>query len=582
MANELYTPWGETLDRSAPLPEYPRPQLKRESYLNLNGLWNYTITRAADGEIIRTGEICVPFAPECLLSGVGHQLRGGEVLTYERTVAFPEGFLRERTLLHFGAVDQIADVYWNGVHVAHHEGGYLPFTAEVTAALSEGENRLKVVVTDDLKNTPHAYGKQRYKRGGIWYTATSGIWQTVWMESVADNYIERIELTPDFDARRLYWKVHAKNPQGAHVVVRKDGVCIAEDWDYHSDNGEGWSLICEEDFRPWSPEDPFLYTVEVDVLGGDHVESYFAMRKFSTMEHNGRIVMALNNKPYFHNGLLDQGYWSDGLYTAPSDEALIYDIAEMKRLGFSMLRKHIKIEPLRWYYHCDRLGMLVWQDMVNGGGSYNPAIISAPLVTGIHISDKHHKLFGRGDAAGREQYERDLVATVEHLYNCPCIALWVPFNEGWGQFDAFKYTQMLWDMDPTRLVDSASGWHDQGGGDVKSLHIYFKRVKMKHDGSRALALTEFGGYSLVVKGHIHGREFGYRLYHDQEKWQKAYLALYEEQVLPLIAAEGLSAAVYTEVSDVEDELNGILTFDRRVCKLDEAAAREINGKLKFM
>ena len=578
--NRLLTPWGETLDREHPLPEYPRPQLVRDSYVNLNGVWRCAFTRTPLLPSHFTGEIVVPFAPESILSGVERQLQPGEYLWYERAVTLPEGFRKERVLLHFGAVDQIADVYWNGEAVAHHEGGYLPFEVDITQYLRDGENILTVCVTDSLIGTVHAYGKQKYRRGGIWYTATSGIWQTVWLESVPENYVESLELTPDFDQRRLFWRVRAKDAQGAHVVVRKDGVCIAEDW--AEDDGSGSSLILDEHFRPWTPEDPFLYSLEVDIKGGDRVESYFAMRKFSTVERGGKRVLALNNEPYFHNGLLDQGYWSDGLYTAPSDEALIHDIRTAKELGFNMLRKHIKIEPLRWYYHCDRLGMLVWQDLPSGGGRYDPLVVSAPLFTGVHLKDSHYRLFGRADARGREQFLRDLDETVCLLYNCPCVALWVPFNEGWGQFDALRATQRLRALDPTRLVDHASGWHDQGGGDLRSYHIYFRPLKMKHDGRRALALTEFGGYSLPIEGHIHGKKFGYRMYETAAEWMKDYVNLYENQLIPLIEREGLSAAVYTELSDVEDELNGLLTFDRRVCKADAETMRALNAKVRFM
>ncbi len=600
--NKLLTPWGEALDREHPLPEYPRPQMKRDSYVNLNGLWQYAFTSDVRRPDHFDGEIVVPFAPESVLSGVERQLQPDEYLWYERSVVLPEGFRRtrerthterrdgkwitvsegmdpDRILLHFGAVDQIADVWWNGAPAAHHEGGYLPFSVDVTQFLRDGENTLTVRVTDSLAHTPHAYGKQKYKRGGIWYTATSGIWQTVWLESVPDNYVESLELTPDFDAKRLHWRVRAKDPRGAHVVVRKEGVCVAEDWD-DNDDGCGCSLISEEDFCPWSPEAPFLYTVEVD-LGSDHVESYFAMRKFGTTDYKGHKVLALNNEPYFHNGLLDQGYWSDGLYTAPSDAALRYDVETAKRLGFNMLRKHIKIEPLRWYYHCDRLGMLVWQDLPSGGERYDPLVVTAPLFTGIHLKDHHYGWFGRKDARSRAQYEVDLLDTVKHLCNCPCIALWVPFNEGWGQFDALRITKMLRAADPTRLIDHASGWHDQGGGDLRSYHIYFKPLRMKHDGVRALALTEFGGYSLPVAGHISGKKFGYRLCGTTAEWQKDYVNLYEQQVLPLIEREGLSAAVYTELSDVEDELNGLLTFDRRVCKADEQVLRALNARMKL-
>ena len=575
--NKLYTPWGEALDRTHPLPEYPRPQMKRDSYVNLNGLWNYAITKTSLKPLDWQGEIVVPFAPESILSGVERQLQPNEFLWYERSVTLPDGFDRGRVLLHFGAVDQIADVCWNGVAVGHHEGGYLPFEVDITKYLRDGENTLTVRVTDSLVDTPHAYGKQKYKRGGIWYTATSGIWQTVWMESVPENYIKSIALTPDFDEKLLRWKVQTAAPVKIHVVVRMDGEVIAQS--YHEN--EGVCRIQSEFFRPWTPEDPFLYALEIEA-GEDRVESYFAMRKFSVVDHKGHSVLALNNEPYFQNGLLDQGYWSDGLYTAPGDEALVYDIQTMKRLGFNMLRKHIKIEPLRWYYHCDRLGMIVWQDMPSGGGRYDPLVVSAPLVTGVHLPDSLYPLFGRAGKRGREQFLADMEETVRHLYNCPCIALWGPFNEGWGQFDALDAADRLKQLDPTRLVDHASGWHDQGGGDLKSYHIYFKPLRMEGDGHRVLALTEFGGYSLPIEGHIWNKKFGYRMYRSVTDWQKDYVNLYEQQVLPLIEREGLSATVYTQVSDVEDELNGLLTFDRRVCKAEEKVLRPLNARLKFM
>ncbi len=576
--HKLLTQWGETLDREHPLPEYPRPQLTRNSYVNLNGVWQYAFTRTADRPLRFDGEIVVPFAPESVLSGVERQLQPDETLWYERTVALPEDFVRDRVLLHFGAVDQVADVWWNGAHVAHHEGGYLPFSADVTERLRAGENVLTVRVTDSLLRTPHAYGKQKYKRGGIWYTATSGIWQTVWLESVPENYVESLEMTPDFDAKRLYWRVRAKEPRGARIAVYADGVRVAEGCS--DGRGCGVLTIPDADFHPWSPEAPFLYKVEAE-LDSDRVESYFAMRKIGTAEWNGRKVLALNGAPYFHNGLLDQGYWSDGLYTAPSDEALIYDVQTAKSLGFNMLRKHIKVEPLRWYYHCDRLGMLVWQDMPSGGGRYDPLVVSAPLVTDVHLKDSQYALFGRADRRGREQFLADLEATVRHLRGCPCIAVWVPFNEGWGQFDALRATECLRALDPSRLVDHASGWHDQGGGDFKSRHVYFRPVRMRHDGRRVLALTEFGGYSLPVKGHMHGKKFGYRMYGTAAEWMNDYVNLYERQILPLITSQGLSATVYTELSDVEDELNGLLTFDRRVCKADAQRLRALNAKLHF-
>ena len=578
---DLFTPWGETLDKNCPLPEYPRPQLKRESYLNLNGLWNYTVQDGEEYTKNNTGTILVPFSPESLLSGCDFQLQTGETLWYERTFTLPEGFRKDRVILHFGAVDQSCRVLVNDKEVGGHEGGYLPFSFDITAALCDGENRLTVAVTDKTDASPHAYGKQRYDRGGIWYTAQSGIWQTVWLESVAENYIVSVELTPDFDSRKLNWKIHAANPAGAHVVVRMNGECIAEDW--ADENGCGTSLIRDEFFRPWSPEDPFLYDVEIDVEGGDRVESYFGMRKFSIVEHEGRRVLALNNQPYFQHGLLDQGYWSDGLYTPPSDEAMIWDIQTMKDLGFNMLRKHIKIEPLRWYYHCDRLGMIVWQDMVCGGKYFVPMTQQYLPFIGIHLrDDRHYSWMGRGDAAGRVQFESDLDETVQLLYNCVSLGLWVPFNEGWGQFDSLRITERLRQLDDTRPIDHASGWNDQGGGDLKSRHIYFRPVKLKNDGKRVLALTEFGGYSLPVAEHYTtDKEFGYRSYQDNDTWMDALEKLYETEIIPHVASQGLSATVYTQVSDVEDEVNGLVTYDRRVVKADVARMRALAEKMKF-
>ena len=576
---ELYTPWGETLDKTCPLPEYPRPQLVRNSYLNLNGLWDYTVQDGEEYTKARHGKIVVPFSPESLLSGCDFQLQSGETLWYERTFTLPEGFRRDRVLLHFGAVDQECVVRVNDREVGRHAGGYLPFTCDITDHLREGENRLTVAVTDQTNGSVHAYGKQKYARGGIWYTAQSGIWQTVWLESVPENYVRAIRFDVDFDARRVKWKIDADAPEGANVVVRLDGKCIAEDW--ADENGCGCSLIREDYFRPWTPETPVLYDVEI-CLGEDKVSSYFGMRKFSTVEHEGRKVLALNNEPYFQTGLLDQGYWSDGLYTPPSDEAMIWDIQTMKDMGFNMLRKHIKVEPLRWYYHCDRLGMLVWQDMPSGGDPFLPLYTQILPFMGCNLSDKPSRHFGRENEKSRAQYERDLMEMMDLLHNCVSLCLWVPFNEGWGQFDARRIAEKVKAADPSRWVDHASGWHDQGGGDLRSYHIYYRPVRMKNDGRRVLALTEFGGYSLPVAEHYTtDKSFGYRAYTGGEDYVAAVEKLYREQLTPQIGKCGLSAAVYTQLSDVEDEVNGLVTFDRRVCKMDVDRMHRLNEPLKF-
>ena len=575
----LFTPWGEKLDRDHPLPEYPRPQLVRDSYLNLNGRWDYAIRKDGTAPDRYDGEIIVPFSPESLLSGVGRVVMPGDKLWYRRGFTLPEGFRRDKVLLHFGAVDQECEVFVNGELAGGHKGGYLPFVLDITDHLVSGENTLVVVVTDNTSDSPHAYGKQSFKPGGIWYTPQSGIWQTVWMESVSENYVESLKITPLFDERKVRIEIRAEQAEGANVVIRKDGKVIAEEW--ADENGTVTALIMDEHFRPWCPEDPFLYDVTV-TLECDTVQSYFGMRKFSVTQWNGKKVMALNNKPYFHNGVLDQGYWSDGLYTAPSDEALIYDIETMKDMGFNMLRKHIKVEPLRWYYHCDRLGMLVWQDAVSGGEPYNPMIIQVLPFIGCNLKDSKYRTFGRSDEAGRDQFMDDLYAMVEHLYNVPSLAVWVPFNEGWGQFDSLQVTQILWETDDTRLVDHASGWHDQGGGDFRSYHIYYRPIRMKRDKNRVLILSEFGGYSMPLPGHMSSeKEFGYRIYHDEKSFMDAYCTLFEKEVIPCVERQALSATVYTQVSDVEDEVNGLLTYDRKVNKVDMARIRKLNQRLQF-
>ena len=576
----MLTRWGETLDKTNVLQEYPRPQLVRESYYNLNGPWDYAITASDACPGSWDGQILVPFSPEAPLSGVGRALQPEQVLWYRRTLP-PLQETGMRTLLHFGAVDQRAAVYLNGLLAGMHTGGYTAFTLDITKLLRDGENTLTVAVHDDTDAVPLARGKQKTKRGGIWYTPQSGIWQTVWLEQVPERYVESILFTPELPEGRIRWRLSAAAPQGARLVISYQGNPIAE-----GDTGEdgcGSALLPPEELHLWTPETPALYDVSI-TLGEDHVQSYFAMRTVGTgQDAAGHPCLLLNGRPYFHHGVLDQGYWPDGLYTAPSDEALIYDIQLMKRLGFNMLRKHIKIEPMRWYYHCDRLGMLVWQDMPSGGGQYNLFTISAPLITGIHLNDHHYRLFARTDADGRDSYQRELTEMVAQLANCPCIVLWVPFNEGWGQFDARAVTRLLHRLDPTRLIDHASGWHDQGVSDVKSLHVYFKPYRFRPDKKgRAVVLSEFGGYNLPVAGHTwNTKNFGYRGYQTPEALGEAVRKLYETQIIPA-RKSGLAADVYTQLSDVEDEVNGFVTYDRRVVKLPEelmqALARELKGE----
>lgn len=559
----MKTPWTDSVDINAPLPEYPRPQMARRSWLNLNGPWLYAFTDSSRRPAEYDGEITVPFSPETELSGVGRALRSGEYLWYCREVEIPAEFSGKRLLLHFGAVDQCTAVWVNSTQVVRHTGGYLPFEADITDAVEDGYAQITVRVTDDTDRSFQSRGKQSSKRGGIWYTPQSGIWQTVWLEAVPETYVRSLRITPDIDKATVTVEADVRGDEQAYA---------------HFD-GQDYPLPAEipvPGFEPWCPENPKLYGFSVS-CGEDEVFSYFAMRKIAVAkDKNGVPRLFLNNEPYFQNGLLDQGYWPDGLYTAPTDEALIYDISTAKAMGFNMLRKHIKVEPLRWYYHCDRLGMLVWQDMPNGGRRYNPVIISAPLVTGIHLNDSAHALFARSDSEGRAQFKSELGELVNHLYNCPCICMWVIFNEGWGQFDARKMYDFVRSMDKTRVIDHASGWHDQGIGNVQSLHVYFKKYHFKPDKKgRAVLLSEFGGYSHQVPGHCYNNKyFGYKKFEMPFQLEAALEDLYQTEIGPA-KLQGLSAAVYTQLSDVEDELNGLLTYDRKVVKIAPEPMRKI-------
>ena len=582
MTEAMLTPWGEALDREHPLPEYPRPQLRRNSYLNLNGIWEYAITKTAEKPAAMQGEIVVPFSPETPLSGVGHILQPDEYLWYRRSVTLPEGFFRGgRLLLHFGAVDQRCTVWVNGQEAGSHTGGYLPFALDVTELIEGDAFTLELRVTDPTDTGSLSRGKQRLKNTGIWYTPQSGIWQTVWMECVPENYLRSLRITPKPEENAVHIRLEADDPAMAAVTICRDGGIIAEG--QTDENGESTLTIPAEELRLWSPEDPVLYDVSIVLPGGDRVESYFGMRSFGIgKDEKGLPRLLLNGKPYFQNGLLDQGYWSDGYYTAPSDEALIHDIAEMKRLGFNMLRKHIKVEPLRWYYHCDRLGMLVWQDMMNGGESYSPLSIYVFSNLGLRVKDDRYRYFSRSDEAGRTHYYEELGQMIDLLYNTVSLALWVPFNEGWGQFDALKAAEFIRKRDDTRPIDHASGWYDQGGGDIKSIHWYFRPYHHKQPSKeqRPICLTEYGGYNCAAPGHCwgEGAEFGYKKIADPAEFNRAFQKLMEEQIIPA-KERGLAAAVYTQVSDVEGERNGLLTYDRKVCKANEAIFRAVNAKL---
>lgn len=592
----LDTPWTASIDAEHPLPEYPRPQLVRGGELNLNGPWQWAVSSTDSQDPLTVadplhapefdgGTIVVPYSPEFPLSGVDHTITPQEVLWYRRSFVLPtiDAPGPHRVLLHFGAVDQTCRVAVNGVEVGGHTGGFLPFTLDITQACAgHQEHEITVAVRDVTDASWLSRGKQATERGGIWYTQQSGIWQTAWLEVVPQVAVDRLVLTPRLEESALTVEIgsdHAPAGESARVTVSSQGRVVGTG---HVAVNEPVTLAFDEPVRPWSPEDPFLYDVEV-VLGEDRVSSYVGMRSFGVGTNAlGHPCLLLNGQPYLPVGLLDQGYWPDSGLTPPSDEAIVFDIELCKQMGFTMLRKHIKVEPLRWYAHCDRIGMLVWQDHVSGGTTYDYDQLG-PEVEDGHLDDTQYAKFSRADRDGREVSEVELHTMIEHLRGVPSLSLWVPFNEAWGQFDAARIAGEVAALDPTRQVDHASGWHDQGAGDLLSRHIYDQPVVVRPEWQadpRVIALTEYGGYSLAVDGHIWGEKpFGYRQYETPEELLAAFTALHHDELEPAVR-EGLAATVYTQVSDVEDEVNGLVTYDRKVVKFPVKAVKAINDRLR--
>lgn len=552
-----------------PLSEYPRPQLYRDSYISLNGEWDYKITKNKELPTSFDGKIIVPFSPETKLSGVNHILQPDEYLIYKLDFELDEFFINDKVILHFLAVDQIAEVYINYKYVGKHVGGFFPFEFEIKKYIKNGKNTL-IVIVQDLSDTSYlSRGKQKLKHGGIWYTPQSGIYMPVWLESVKEKYIEDIKFTPDIDKEEIIINIKS---QAEQAIIHIFG--IDRPIDCNKDNH-----IKVKNMHLWSPEDPYLYFVRVEIEGYDEVTSYFAMRKFSTItDDTGYKRLALNNKPIFMKGVLDQGYYKDSLLTPPSYEAYVKDIELIKRLGFNTIRKHIKIEAPRWYFECDKRGIIVWQDFVNGGTNYNSFLIKVPVIINYKIKDNHYSLFARKDEQGRKEIIQEFKDTINYLYNTPSIALWTIFNEGWGQFDAKKVYEEVSKLDPTRLYDHASGWHDQGVSDVKSLHVYFKKVKLPKTRKRAIILSEFGGLVLPIKDHFMAGDSVYTKFKNKDDYLKAYKKMIERDVINNIP-KGLSASIYTQFSDVEEETNGFITFDREVIKIDESLIKEINDKI---
>ena len=547
----LSTPWMD--QPQIPWNDYPRPQLRRASFLCLNGMWEFF----RNGEDI--GPIRVPYPPESQLSGVTASVSPGDKLVYRRKVILPEGFRKDKVLLHFGAVDQQCKVWWNGEAVGEHEGGYLPFSFDITPYLSE-ENELRLEVTDPLDHD-FPWGKQRADRGGMWYTPISGIWQTVWMESVPRSHIEALRIDADTQAVTI-------TTQGGETekILR----CGGKRYVYSGDT----ITIRPEDPHLWSPEDPYLYEFSIEA-GEDRIGSYFALRSISIQQVGRYARLCLNGRPYFFHGLLDQGYYADGIYLPGSPEGYTFDVKTMKDLGFNTLRKHIKIEPERFYYDCDRLGMVVFQDLVNSG-DYHYIIDTVLPNAGIKKGFRHKASLRRAAI-----FEQTMYDTLERLHNHPCVLYYTLFNEGWGQYDEQRLYELGKELEPDRIWDATSGWFFNCGSDVLSEHIYFGSLQRMKADDRPLVLSEFGGYSCGIPGHRFNLDkvYGYKKFTTPTELEDALVKLYREDIIGQVK-KGLSASILTQVSDVEDETNGLTTYDRQVVKVSVNAMTTIAKELR--
>lgn len=574
----IVTSWSEQVDPSRPLPEYPRPQLVRENWQNLNGLWNYRITAKSESmPDSYNGKILVPFAIESALSGVGKTVGKDSMLWYNTRFTLPRAMKGKKILLHFGAVDWKAEVFLNGQSIGVHEGGYDPFSIDISPFLKKGEQELTVSVWDPTDKGPQPRGKQVAQPKSIWYTPVTGIWQTVWLEAVPQTFVREIRPTPDIDRQILALSVDVFDAREGDRIraIALDGQTIVAE----SETLAGTEVLLKID-KPklWLPDDPFLYDLQITALRNgkpvDQVKSYFAMRKSSIgIDANGIKRMLLNNRFVFQYGPLDQGWWPDGLYTAPTDEALKFDIEKTKKMGFNMIRKHVKVEPARWYYHCDKLGMLVWQDMPSGdlGNRWN----SRPGVYGLATEKER-------SPESEAYYRKEWNAIIDALYPFPSIVVWTPFNEAWGQFKTEEIAKWTAQKDPSRLVNIASGGNFFPVGDIIDLHNYPEPAMPRPDlfgEKQALVLGEFGGLGLPVKGHVWQEQenWGYQSFTSETALYDRYASFID--ALPGFIKNGLSAAVYTQTTDVEIEVNGLMTYDRKVVKMAADKLRKIHQQL---
>lgn len=563
----LKTSWADEVEVENALPQYPRPIMKRDTWKNLNGLWDFELTAKSGNPRQYNRKILVPYPVESALSGIMEEVGAEKRMWYRRNFTVDQPYESGRVLLHFGAVDWHCHIFINGDLVGDHKGGYDPFSFDITDFITTDEQEIIVTVWDPTDLGSQPVGKQTHDPRSIWYTAVSGIWQTVWLEYVPDTYINSLKISPDTDNRRVTFKVNLNHLSDDHTIRARalaDGNEEGITRGFHKNR----FFIELDDPRLWSPDDPFLYDLEVELLDSegtvvDRVESYFGMRKISIGRDKDEYVrLLLNNRELFHIGPLDQGWWPDGLYTAPTDEALRYDIQVTKDLGYNMIRKHVKTEPQRWYYWADKMGILVWQDMP--GGDIRPRQIQEP-------SEKTSS-----------QFMKEYKAMIDALYNHPSIVMWVPFNEGWGQFNTAEIVEWTREYDPSRLVNNASGWTDHQVGDVLDIHRYPGPGMTGTEDNRAIVLGEYGGEALVIRGHLWLNDFSRAPAHyETSQSEKELHDTYDEMTRKLYEYkdQGLAAAVYTQTTDVETEVNGLMTYDRRVIKFDINHLKEIHSIL---
>ncbi len=569
--DRIKTQWADHINPENPLPEYPRPQMLRDQWQNLNGLWDYTITPKGYSTPEKwDGKILVPFPVESSLSGVQKMVGQENELWYRKSFSIPATWKNKKILLNFGAVDWKADVWVNNIKVGMHQGGYTPFSFDITPFLTKDkEQKLVVRVWDPTDKGFQPRGKQVSQPRGIWYTPVTGIWQTVWIEPVNQVFFSHIRTIPNIDGNNITVKAGLEGALPTDIVevkVLENGRIIST----------GKAAAGQEVFvavpgaKMWSPESPYLYDMELSIIRNevaiDKIKSYFGMRKISTKrDTNGVVRLQLNNKDYFHFGLLDQGWWPDGLYTAPTDEALLYDIKKTKDFGFNMIRKHVKVEPARWYYHCDREGILVWQDMPNG--DHSPQWQMRNYFNGLEFVRN-----AESEVNFRQEWKEIMDLTISN----PSVVVWVPFNEAWGQFKTQEITEWTKNYDPSRLVNPASGGNHYDVGDILDMHNYPDPVMGLYDSKRANVLGEYGGIGLVMENHLweKDRNWGYVQFKTSAEATNAYIEMAEK--LKKLIPFGYSAAVYTQTTDVEIEVNGLMTYDRKVIKLDEDKIRQVN------